>query len=643
MRHCFLLLIAFVIPLSLAAQTTQSGYVKTKGRLDNNGNVIPGKRLGSVSIILSNGNSTVSSDNGDFTLTIPDKKFYLKSVEKQGYILADPEIVAKQYVYSSNPFVISMETPSDQRKDQIEAHKKLEATLRQQLQQLEKELEEQKNSNRLSEEEYYQKLQQLYNEKATEELIQEMSKRYAEIDYDLIDNFQRQLSQYILNGELQKADSLLKTKGNLSSEVSELHRIRESNIIEQEKLERRRLQLDSSMFYAEQLMKDIAMRCTYKAEILKLQFRWDSATFYLKLRSTLDSTNIEWLYETASYMYKYNAEYDTALKYFNNCKRHLEEHGNVNTWLNANVYNNIGLILYTQGEYTQALENLQKALQLWGQDQDYGEHDPNYALTCNNIGLIYQEFGQYDKAIQYHNKALQIQKTNSGEIDPEVASCYNNLGNAYEKIGNLSECKRCYEEALRIRKSYYKNEPHPDVAMSYINLGNYYRNVQIYSMAKEYYYMALDICNHIHGNNPLLFAECYGNLGLTCLNQSDFQNAEHYYLLTDSILKETFGENYPSLVICYIGLGLVYGNMGDIRKSFDYFKKAYKLSGETKNDAVKAQCCFYLGSMYDEFLDNDTTALQYYSEALELLNSMPNPNRVFIKVISDTIDEIKAR
>ena len=155
--------------------------------------------------------------------------------------------------------------------------------------------------------------------------------------------------------------------------------------------------------------------------------------------------------------------------------------------------------------------------------------------------------------------------------------------------------------------------------------------------------MALDICNHIHGNNPLLFAECYGNLGLTCLNQSDFQNAEHYYLLTDSILKETFGENYPSLVICYIGLGLVYGNMGDIRKSFDYFKKAYKLSGETKNDAVKAQCCFYLGSMYDEFLDNDTTALQYYSEALELLNSMPNPNRVFIKVISDTIDEIKAR
>lgn len=114
---------------AVTAQTTQSGYVKTKGRMDSKGQLIPGTRLGGAAITLKGGRSTVSANDGNFTLTIPDKKYYLQSVQKQGYQITDPELLKKQYVCSANPLVITMETPSLQLKDQIETQRKIESTL----------------------------------------------------------------------------------------------------------------------------------------------------------------------------------------------------------------------------------------------------------------------------------------------------------------------------------------------------------------------------------------------------------------------------------------------------------------------------------------------------------------------------------
>ena len=115
--------------------------MKTKGRIGQNGQLIPGTRLSGASIILLNGHSTVSDANGNFSLTIPDKNFYLNKVQKQGYVLTDPEMLQKQYAYSTNPLVISMETPQQQLKDQLNAQRKIENTLRQQLRIREAELD----------------------------------------------------------------------------------------------------------------------------------------------------------------------------------------------------------------------------------------------------------------------------------------------------------------------------------------------------------------------------------------------------------------------------------------------------------------------------------------------------------------------
>ena len=170
------------------AQTTQSGYVKTKGRMDSKGQLIPGTRLGGAAITLTGGRSTVSGTDGTFNLAIPDKKFYLQNVQKQGYQIVDPEVLKKQYVCSANPLVITMETPDKQLEDQLKSERKLRRKLQQQLQRREQEIDSLKENNKISEEEYRQALQKLYaDQESNEKLISDMAKRYAEVDYDLLD------------------------------------------------------------------------------------------------------------------------------------------------------------------------------------------------------------------------------------------------------------------------------------------------------------------------------------------------------------------------------------------------------------------------------------------------------------------------
>ena len=153
------------------AQATQTGYVKTKGRMDSKGTLIPGTRIGNVSIQLTGGNSTVAGPNGDFKLTAPDKKFYLSNVQKQGYILTDPDVLKKQYFCSANPLVISMEALEKMEDDRLAAERRLRRQLQTQLREREDEIEALKENNQITQEQYRQALQKLYDEQSNNEKL----------------------------------------------------------------------------------------------------------------------------------------------------------------------------------------------------------------------------------------------------------------------------------------------------------------------------------------------------------------------------------------------------------------------------------------------------------------------------------------
>ncbi len=85
----------------------------------------------------------------------------------------------------------------------------------------------------------------------------------------------------------------------------------------------------------------------------------------------------------------------------------------------ARVYREKGYRLQSVGDYSGALVNYQKAVQI----------DPNYAEVHNDLGIIYESMGDEDKALFMYNKALKL--------DPDNLATYTNLAFLYEKRGDI--------------------------------------------------------------------------------------------------------------------------------------------------------------------------------------------------------------
>ena len=442
MRRIFTLFF-FLLSVTFAfAQTTQVGYAKTKGRMDSKGNLIPGTRIGGVSIQLVGGHSTVADANGDFTLTAPDQKFYLSNVQKQGYVLTDPDILKKQYVCSANPLVISMETPSQQQDDKLAAERKLRRTLQQQLQKREQEMDSLRELNRITEEEYRAALQQIYDEQDhSSRLVKAMAERYVSIDFDNLDEFNRRISDCILNGRLQEADSLIASKGSIQSRVNQLNQQLAANAQVRETLEK-------SEALARITRDELAADCYHKSEIFQLQNQRDSAAHYLELRARLDSSNVLWQLDAGEYLFRYMARLDQAMTYYERAMRLAESEEVGEKSLAIKCYSHIGQLYFDKGEYDSALQHFQHALSLT--DSVYGDHHPEIALCYNNIGSVNSVLGNYAAAEEYYQNSLDFLKSNDGENHAEVADVYDNLGSLHSKQGDYERALSDYEKALEI-------------------------------------------------------------------------------------------------------------------------------------------------------------------------------------------------
>ena len=616
MKKLISTIIIALLPILAMAQI-QQGHVKTKGRLNSNGTVTSGKRLSGATITIKKGNSAVSNSKGEFSINTNSKNYTIQSVKKNGYVLTDPEILSKTYTYSTNPLIISMETPDEQLELLLENTDKIRATLADQLNKKKKELAKLKEKNKITHEKYLKLRQQINDEQnKNEKLISEMAERYSKIDYDLIDDFDREFNQYILNGELTKADSLLNTKGDINSRINELHQEKEAIDKEEKELAQRQDNLEKGKAYYNQQLEDIANDCYKKYERFRLEYQNDSAAYYLELRASLDTTNVDWQLEVGSFISNYIANYDKALEYYNRALRNaLTQHGESHPDV-ATSYYNIGYIYSKQGNFDEALNFYQKALGIWL--QLYGETHPDVASSYNNIGGVYLDQGNYDEALNFYQKALEIFLQVYGESHPNVATSYNNIGNVYYYQGNYDEALNYYHKDLKISLQVY-GENHPSVATSYNNIGLVYSNQGNYDEALNYHQKALEIRLQIFDENHPDVANSYNNIGLVYTNQGNHDEALNYYQKALTIRLQVLGENHPDVASSYNNIGAAYFKQGNYTEVLNYFHKALdiylQVYGESHPDVASSY--YNIGGEYYT-QGNIDEALNYVQKALEI-------------------------
>ena len=469
----------------MSSAQTQQGIVKTRGRMVN-GQLVPGLGLAGATVTVKGGNAVVSSNTGTFALAISSNKFFLQNVQKKGYKLVDPDVTKKHYLYSDNPLYLLMETPEQQQSDLLAAERKIRKNLRNQLDAKEAEIE----ALQASQQEKDSLLCILYQQQGdNEKLIADMAKRYSTLDYDQLDEFYRQVSWFIENGELTRADSLLRTRGDINIQVRGI--IKQVQIIQEGK---EQIQKAEEVHQAD--IEEAARRCYSYYETFLAQHRNDSAAYYLELRAKMDTTNLEWQTEAGLFVDDYLADYSKALYYYQLVLRQsLVQKGEESEWA-ATSYNNIGWVYDSHGDYQKALEYYSKALAI--REKVLGKEHPDVATSYNNIGMVYYSQGNYLKALEHYSKALVIREKVLGTEHPNVATSYNNIGAVYDSQGDYPKALEFHSKALAIREKVLGKE-HSDVATSYNNIGLVYINQGDYSKALEHYSKALAIREKVLG------------------------------------------------------------------------------------------------------------------------------------------------
>ena len=296
----------------------QQGIVRTALRPNRDSVRIPGVSIRQK----GNSNMVVSDSNGVFDILLTGVKigdpFYLSSVRKMGYELADAGIIGKAFPFSPRvPVEVVMlniqEKEEDKQRIIDNAYQQAEKEYKSRCAFLEKQLEEKS----LSEDKYREELQKLKSDyEGFEALISPMAERYASMDYASIDNLNMEISIAIEEGNLEKADSLISTAGSLADKVKQSQEAMD-NVRQRKELGREIIEK------AEKDSVDIKRNNEYLADLLYSKyciclsmFERDSAAYYIQLRANLDTTNAEWQIDAGWFVGQYLADYEQALILF---------------------------------------------------------------------------------------------------------------------------------------------------------------------------------------------------------------------------------------------------------------------------------------------------------------------------------------
>jgi len=157
---------------------------------------------------------------------------------------------------------------------------------------------------------------------------------------------------------------------------------------------------------------------------------------------------------------------------------------------NARPINNRGLGYSNQGNFTQAMFDYNKAIEI----------DPKFTDAYINRGNIYFQAGKFNLALSEYNKVI--------EVDPNNPDAYYNRGNVYYQQGNFAQAIYNYNKAIEININY---------AQAYNNRANLYAQEGKFTYALSDYNRAIEIVAS--------YAEAYTNRGVLYSQQGNFTQA----------------------------------------------------------------------------------------------------------------------
>jgi tetratricopeptide (TPR) repeat protein len=256
----------------------------------------------------------------------------------------------------------------------------------------------------------------------------------------------------------------------------------------------------------------------------------------------------------------------------------LFEHTLKVTDRNVIAYNNRGNDHLSLGNYRQAIEDYNKAI----------EFNPKSPEAYNNRAAAYQNLRNYKQAIEDYSKAI--------ELNPKYAEAYNNRGGAYGILGNYRQAIEDCTKAIELNPKY---------AEAYNNRGNAHGGLGQYRQAIEDYTKAIEL-------NPGL-AEAYNNRG------SAYGILGNYKQAIEDCSKAI--ELNPKHAGAYNSRGNAYGSLGNYKQAIEDFSKAIEFNPKyaaAYND--RGEAYLRLGK-HSQAIENCTRAIELNPKYVEAYNN----------------------
>lgn len=523
MKKLFGIFICLCITMGATAQK-QEGIVRTVERPGK-----PSTGLQGVTInVLEYPNAIVSQKGGKFSFTIPGKhqgeSYTISRVQKKGYTLVDKQVKGRRYAYSSSvPLEIVMipDQQLENEKKRIEdiGYNRAQKDYSQKLAVIEKQL----NEKTISEREYREKYEELnknYNNYI--QRIDEMAERYATTDYKGMSELNRQIQECIENADLERADSLINSKGDFEKREQEL----KSKLEFVEKTEKL-TQKAQEDYQAE--LKDLVNDYLNKCAILAADYRNDSAAYYLERLVSISPNDVGIISTTASFIENYLADYPRALEYF-------------------------------QSGLTQAQEQ-------------FGENNEWTGYFCGKIGLTYDYLGDQDKALEWQHKALDIYEKMEEPDSSLISMSYTLIGRAYYGQRDYDNALKYTLKGLEIRENTLDTLNLPQ---SYNNLGTFYCTMGSFEKSLEYHMKALDLRERIFGDDSDMAAFSCMNIAYVYHYMGDYDKALEYDLRALDIYQRVMGPAHPFTIDVLTSIGNIYNDQNDLDKALEYYQQALK-------------------------------------------------------------------
>ena len=602
------------------------GYVKTKGRMVD-GKVVHGVGLSGVTIRIKGINVVMSGKDGLFFISLPQNhtgdSIYIELISKPGFELIDRDILNRPIIYNpSTPLTIVMEEESILAEERLAIEKKLRRILLLQLEKAEKEIEELD----VTIEEKNRKLQELYKRQSNQEhLINDMVNQYGKYDYDVMSIFDVRVSEYIINGDLEKADSLLKTKGDLKEQLERILILKDeiSNLL-QKKLAGLSYKADSLHKRGRELVNEGKI-----AEAEKMYFA--AINTYQRLAANNPEAyepdmagtqfNLAVLYLDTQRFAEAEKMYLAAMNTYQRLAANNPEAYEPDV---ARTQNNLGTLYYNTGRYAEAGKMYLSVLDTYRHlaVSNPEAYEPDMAVTQNNLGTLYYNTGKYAEAEKMYRAVLDTYRrlavSNPEAYEPDVARTQNNLGTLYYNTGRYAEAGKMYLSVLDTYRHLAASNPgvyEPDVTRTQNYLGIIYSCLKEFEKARDChresmkYFEQYDQGNEEYPQSILLLAKA------EMFNKEYSVSIEHHkeamVLFDERGMVDYYSDAEQSLKLCYMYAERDYSSL-ETSAQRDYLLQIAEIENGNyeKTTSVASR-------LLDE-LSDDENALKYFNMALEI-------------------------